>query len=164
MIFYEFFSSQFDSRKHVLNLVINIISFLSTCTRFSTVKSLISTSMSFLAGRLWWGVIFYLIYIKLQLSIHSGVMPASSNKTSTFSYCLFQVSICYCFWFDLFVLFVSGFYLFLFLIWPFRTVCSGFMVELFKQNKSPMLDTIVTSYIPVMYCDVIQCKLKENLE
>jgi hypothetical protein len=127
-----------------LNLVINIISFLSTCTRFSTVKSLISTSMSFLAGRLWWGVIFYLIYIKLQLSIHSGVMPASSNKTSHYM----------TFWFDLFVLFVSGFYLFLFLIWPFRTVCSGFMVELFKQNKSPMLDTIVTSYIPVMYCEI----------
>ena len=45
----------------------------------------------------------------------------------TFSYCLFQVSICYCFWFDLFVLFVSGFYLLLFLIWPFRTVCFRFL-------------------------------------
>ena len=45
----------------------------------------------------------------------------------TFSYCLFQVSICYCFWFDLFVLFVSGFYLLLLLIWPFRTVCFRFL-------------------------------------
>jgi hypothetical protein len=45
----------------------------------------------------------------------------------TFSYCLFQVSICYCFWFDLFVLFVSGFYLLLFLIWPFCTVCVRFL-------------------------------------
>ena len=45
----------------------------------------------------------------------------------TFSYCLFQVSICYCCWFDLFVLFVSGFYLLLFLIWPFRTVCFRFL-------------------------------------
>ena len=40
-----------------------------------------------------------------------------------FSHCLWQDSIWYHFWFELFALFVTGFYLVLFLIWTFRTVC-----------------------------------------
>jgi hypothetical protein len=38
----------------------------------------------------------------------------------TFLHSLLQVSICYCFWFDLLALFASGFYLLLFLIEPER--------------------------------------------
>ena len=51
-----------------------------------------------------------------------------------FSHCLWQDSIWYCFWFELFALFVTGFYLLLFLIWTFRTVCdrilSGIIFDL----------------------------------
>jgi hypothetical protein len=51
-----------------------------------------------------------------------------------FSHCLWQDSIWYCFWFELFALFVTGFYLLLFLIWTFRTVCdrilSGIVFDL----------------------------------
>ena len=57
-----------------------------------------------------------------------------------FSHCLWQVSICYYFWFELFALFVTGFYLVLFLIWTFRTVCDRILsVIVFDLNFSHCL-------------------------